>query len=226
MSGSPVCALPTCFGSLLLRFVRDRHIPDNRSVASVAGDEEPGVSGTDGVTGSDGPRGPPGSQLRWAWLAAVSDVGTLVRGQNVTAASRLNSDRYMVTFNSNVEVANGYYFATPGLTGNWGVSGKPAFSANYSAPNSVHVEGAYGAATSTVHSASSDSTESWAPHLSAYGQSFNHSTMTSPLHSPRSRATKRDADRLWERLPPENREAASARPVALLRSRRRGMKRR
>jgi hypothetical protein len=50
-------------------------------------------------------------------LAAVSSSGTLLRGVNATAATRTGLGTYRVTFNSAVDTDNGYYAATPGLTG-------------------------------------------------------------------------------------------------------------
>src|SRR6266566_3467625 len=73
----------------------------------------PGATGPAGAGGPVGPAGAPAAQ----GLAAVSASGTLIRGLNVSSVSRLGQGRYTVTFTSSVNVAGGYYFVTPGLTG-------------------------------------------------------------------------------------------------------------
>ena len=96
-----------------------------------------GPTGPQGPTGATGPAGPPGP-LAAKGLAAVSDMGILIRGENVTTAVRVRQGEYIVGFNSKVDVANGYYVATPGLTGM--CPNVDTLFANYSAPNSVFIQ--------------------------------------------------------------------------------------
>ena len=72
-----------------------------------------GSSGPQGDPGPIGPAGLPGAQ----GLAAVSSGGSLLRGVNAASATRTGLGTYRVTFNGSVNVANGYYIVTPGLTG-------------------------------------------------------------------------------------------------------------
>lgn len=49
-------------------------------------------------------------------IAAVDADGNLLRGVNVVSVSR-QPPGYRIEFDSSVDVANGYYLVTPGLTG-------------------------------------------------------------------------------------------------------------
>lgn len=49
-------------------------------------------------------------------IAAVSKDGNLVRGVNVVSVSK-QPPGYRIQFDPSVDVANGYYLVTPGLTG-------------------------------------------------------------------------------------------------------------
>jgi hypothetical protein len=84
--------------------------------------------------GPPGPQGPPGTPAARA-LAAVNSDGTLLRGVNVASVERVDTGRYRVTFESNVNVANGYYLVTPGLTSTCNMVGQ----AEKSTGNSVWV---------------------------------------------------------------------------------------
>ncbi len=84
--------------------------------------------------GPPGPPGPPGTPAAQA-LAAVNSDGTLLRGVNVASVERVDTGRYRVTFESNVNVANGYYIVTPGLTNTCNMVGE----AEKSTGNSVWV---------------------------------------------------------------------------------------
>jgi hypothetical protein len=99
------------------------------------GSEGPaGPEGDSGPQGAAGPQGPAGSPAAQG-LAAVNSSGTLLRGVNASSATRTGLGTYRVTFNGNVNVPNGYYLVTPGLTGTCGVS----HSAESSSGNSVFV---------------------------------------------------------------------------------------
>ncbi|MDH5360387.1 MAG: hypothetical protein OEX03_07475 [Gammaproteobacteria bacterium] len=49
-------------------------------------------------------------------LAAVNKTGNLLRGLSVVSVN-VQPPGYRVVFNSDVDVANGYYLVAPGLTG-------------------------------------------------------------------------------------------------------------
>lgn len=75
------------------------------------GDSNPAAASTDGAKGlaavsTSGAKG----------LAAVSANGSLLRGLNVASVTR-QAPGYRVEFVAGVDVANGYYLVTPGLTG-------------------------------------------------------------------------------------------------------------
>jgi len=72
-------------------------------------------------------------------LAAVNKTGNLLRGINVVSVN-IQPPGYRVVFNSDVDVANGYYLVTPGLTGSCNT--RP--NAEKSAGNSVYVSFAKG----------------------------------------------------------------------------------
>ncbi|MFQ5909912.1 MAG: hypothetical protein ACE5IJ_04230 [Thermoplasmata archaeon] len=69
-----------------------------------------------GIFAFPGPQGPPGMPAAQG-LAAVSSTGTLLRGVNVDSVTHPSEGTFRVFFTSNVDVANGYYSLTPGLTG-------------------------------------------------------------------------------------------------------------
>ncbi len=75
------------------------------------------VTACEGPPGPAGPPGPPGpiGPAGTKGLAAVGVDGTLLRGVNVVSAG-FKDPGYLVTFTEDVDVANGYYLATPGLT--------------------------------------------------------------------------------------------------------------
>lgn len=77
-------------------------------------------------------------------LAAVSKTGSLIRGVNVVSVA-VQPPGYIVVFNSEVDVANGYYLVTPGLTGSCNT--KP--SAEKSTGNAVYVSFSRTATTPT-----------------------------------------------------------------------------
>ncbi len=98
-----------------------------------------GLAGSVGPAGQPGPQGPagtpgPGSAKA---MAAVSQDGTLLRGVNVVSSVRKQEGIYVVQFAPSVDVANGYYVVTPGLTSTCVVK-HDAEIAN-SAPNALNV---------------------------------------------------------------------------------------
>ena len=94
------------------------------------------IIGSIGLTGCNG-EGAKG-------LAAVSKTGGLIRGINVVSVA-VHPPGYVVEFNGEVDVANGYYLVTPGLTGSCNT--KP--NAEKWTGNSVYVSFAKSAATPT-----------------------------------------------------------------------------
>lgn len=72
----------------------------------------PGPAGPQGDPGPAGPPGPGGAK----GLAIVTGDANLIRGVNVESAVRQDPG-YLVTFTAEVDVANGYYFVTPGVDG-------------------------------------------------------------------------------------------------------------
>ena len=89
-----------------------------------------GPAGPEGPAGPAGPPGPGGAK----GLAAVAADATLIRGVNVQSVARQDPG-YVVTFTADVDVANGYYFVTPGLVG----SCNTLINAEKTAGNSVYV---------------------------------------------------------------------------------------
>jgi hypothetical protein len=74
-----------------------------------------GETGAQGETGPAGPQGPPG--IGPQGMAAVTSNLVLLRGLNVASVEPMPFANVRVTFTEEVDVANGYYVATPGLTG-------------------------------------------------------------------------------------------------------------
>jgi hypothetical protein len=74
----------------------------------------PGELGPQGETGPVGPEGPPG--IGPQGMAAVTGELVLLRGLNVASVEPMPFANVRVTFTADVDVANGYYVATPGLT--------------------------------------------------------------------------------------------------------------
>ena len=67
-------------------------------------------------------------------IAAVDKNATLLRGENVVSVTK-QAPGYRVEFNADVDVANGYYLVTPGLTG----SCNTMINAEKTAGNAVYV---------------------------------------------------------------------------------------
>lgn len=75
---------------------------------------EQGPQGPQGEMGPPGPEGPPG--IGPQGMAAVTSNLVLLRGLNVASVEPMPFANVRVTFTEDVDVANGYYVATPGLT--------------------------------------------------------------------------------------------------------------
>lgn len=67
-------------------------------------------------------------------IAAVAKDATLLRGENIVAVTK-QPPGYRVEFSGEVDVANGYYLVTPGLTG----SCNSMINAEKTAGNAVYV---------------------------------------------------------------------------------------
>ncbi len=66
------------------------------------------------LPGPQGPQGPPGEPAAQA-MAAIDRDGNLLRGVNISSTERTDTGLYRVTFDADVDLANGYYLITPGL---------------------------------------------------------------------------------------------------------------